>query len=129
MRNLWICKFSIGIFAVFIGLTVFTQSSSGAQEGGYEVVYALGKSAVKPLLNSPAIADLNGKTLCASGHTFEGDEALPALVNLLKERYPGIQYVSNKEIPDDVNTRAQMKEFQELLRQKGCDAVISGVGC
>lgn len=125
MRTKWLLPW-LGLGGLLIGLTLSPISANGEV---YEVVYPLGRSTIKPLSNSPAILNLSGKTICASGHTFEGDEAIPAIVDLLREQYPNIKLIPNNEIPDDVNTKEEMKKFQELLRKKGCDAVISGVGC
>ncbi len=112
---------ALGLAGLFLATAAFGQQ--------YEVVYPLGASAVKERANSPALPDLNGKTICGSGHTFEGDEAVQAMIDLLRGKWPNLKFIPNKEIPDDVNTPAEMKKFQDFLRQKGCDAVISGDGC
>ena len=95
----------------------------------YEIVYPIGKSilAVNPL--SPHIPDLTGKTICGSGHSFEGDEAFSAIANLLRKQYPDIKFIPNTELPEEVSTDKEIKAFQDILQKKGCDAVLSGIGC
>lgn len=95
----------------------------------YEVVYPLGKSTVESLPLSPPVADLNGKTICGSGHTFWGDEAIPQIVALLQQRYHNIKFIPNSEMPQQVSTKEEIAEFQKLLREKGCDILLSGNGC
>lgn len=123
-----------GMYRLMIGtfvplfLTLFV-SQGLAKEGIYDVVYPIGRSTLelKPL--SPHISDLNGKTICGSGHSYEGDEGVATIVDLLKKDYPNLKFIPNSELPDEVSTQKEISAFQEILKKKGCDAVISGTGC
>lgn len=95
----------------------------------YEVVYPLGESTTKVWPLSNPIQDLRGKTICGSGHTFRGGEAVAAIVGLLQKQYPGIKFIPNTEIPDEVSTKKEMAALQDILREKGCDILLSGTGC
>jgi len=94
----------------------------------YEVVYPIGtsKRAIKAL--APHISDLNGKTICGSGHSYEADEAFNAVTNLLKKQYPDTTFIPNSEFPDEVSTDNEIAAFQKVLQKKGCDALLSGIG-
>ena len=116
-----------GVFLLFLTASVLPQAS--AKDGVYEVVYPLGVSKQEVRALSPHLPDLNGKTICGSGHSYEGDEAVREIVNLLKGQYPDLKFIPNTEFPEDVSTDKQIAAFQTMLRQKGCDAVISGIGC
>ncbi len=100
-----------------------------AVKGVYEVVYPLGRSTAKATPLPVHIPDLSGKTICGSGHSFEGDEAVAAVVALLQKQSPGIKFVPNAEIPAEASTKEEMAKLQDLLRGKGCDAVLSAMGC
>jgi len=94
----------------------------------YEVVYPIGKVILDIKGLAPLIPDLNGKTICGSGHSFEGDEAADAIMDLLKKQYPEIKFIPNTEFPDEVSTDNEIAAFQRVLQKEGCDAVLSGIG-
>jgi len=48
---------------------------------------------------APHIPDLSGKTICGAGHSYEGDEAIAAVVELLKKQYRGIKFIPNSSSP------------------------------
>jgi ABC-type amino acid transport substrate-binding protein len=79
----------------------------------------------------PRISDLNGKTICeVSDYGFRSEEIFPVIRESLKKIYPDIKFVEYTNFP---NTHASdevqvIKSLPELLKAKGCDAVISGVG-
>jgi hypothetical protein len=95
---------------------------------GYEVVYPIGRTMIKVRALAPHIPDLSGKTICGAGHSYEGDEAIAAVVELLKKQYRGIKFIPNSEFPDDVSTPEEIAAYQDMLRKKGCDVVLSGIG-
>ena len=99
------------------------------KQGVYEVLSPVSKSAGNTVPLAANIPDLNGKTLCEIRHTFRSDETFPMLEQLLRERYPEVKFVSNKEVPDlPALSRDQIAELGNILRQKGCDALLSGNG-
>jgi hypothetical protein len=77
---------------------------------------------------APHIPDLKGKTICGAGHSYEGDEAVAEVVELLKKKYRGIKFIPNSEFPDDLSTQEEITAYQNMLRKKGCDIVFSGIG-
>jgi hypothetical protein len=95
----------------------------------YEIVYPIGRSILVIKALAPHLPDLTGKTICGSGHSYEGDEAFGMIAGLLNKQYPGIKFIPNTEFPEGVSTEKEMEAFQDTLQKKGCDAVLSGIGC
>ena len=84
---------------------------------------------------APRLDTLAGKTVCMVwNHSFKSDITLPAIGESLKKKYPDIRIVPYTEIdaairaagPGDV--AAEASALQAVLKQKGCNAVISGNG-
>jgi hypothetical protein len=98
---------------------------------GYEVVWPLGKIMSEKVTLAPRISDLSGKTIGElSDYGFRAEEIFPLIRASLSKRYPGIKFV---EYPTFGNTHGPQEAeiiatLPEMLRQYGCDAVISGVG-
>ncbi len=105
------------------------REKTNPREGVYSAVCPLGRSHAMSARRPASILDLSGKTICGSGHTGFGDEAVSAVAELLKKQYPGIKFVPNTDLPDEASTKEEMATFQEILRQKKCDVVLSGLGC
>lgn len=97
----------------------------------YEVVWPLGKSVYETLPLASRPADLSGKTICELWDwLFRADEIYPILREKLSKRYPGIKFVDynvfgNTHGPKEAEV---ISNLPALLRQHGCDAVISGMG-
>ena len=100
-------------------------------ESLFEVVWPLGRSVSKATAPAPAIADLNGKTVCELWDwVFRGDQMFPIINRELREQFPGVKIVDHQTMG---NTRGRDEaeyaaRLPELLRRHGCDAVISAVG-
>ena len=87
--------------------------------------------------NAPRLDTLNGKTVCelwATGH-WAGEKTFPVIRELLRKRYPDVKFVPYTEFPfkeRGFSTResyeAYFGKMDELLKPKGCDAVIVGNG-
>ncbi|MBI2910241.1 MAG: hypothetical protein HYX92_21575 [Chloroflexi bacterium] len=97
----------------------------------YEVVWPLGASMYNPQATAREVTDLSGKTVCQLWDwVFRGNEIFPAVAEILSKRYPGIKFVhydvfGNTHSPKE---REIVAHLPEMLRDQGCDAVISGVG-
>ena len=105
-----------------------TRTENIQQAGIYEVVYPLGRLTAKGLRLAQNIPDLRGKTICGAGNRFFGEEVTASVAKLLQQQYPGLKFIPNEELPALVETKEEMAKFKEILRQKGCDAVISATG-
>ncbi|MGZ5147199.1 MAG: UGSC family (seleno)protein, partial [Burkholderiales bacterium] len=100
-----------------------------------EVVSPLGGEASEQKSIAPRLSDLNGKTVAEIWNgVFKGDETFPAIRRALLQRYPGIRLVPFTEFPhfyggdNPTQQRALARQLASLVKEKGCDAVISGNG-
>lgn len=104
----------------------------GTEEGTYEVVYPIGTQVSQVRDVAPSIPDLNGKTICeVSNYAFRGEDSFPILEELMKKKFPGVNFVSYKEfgnIHDPSEEAERMAELPGKLKTFKCDAVIAGNG-
>lgn len=97
----------------------------------YEVVWPLGKSSYETRAPNERVADLSGKTVAELwDYLFRGEDIFPIVRARLKERFPGIKFVTydvfgNVHGPQQ---RELVADVPRLLKQHGCNAVISAIG-
>ena len=101
----------------------------------YEVVWPLGRSVANQRVDlAPPVTDLNGKTICEMwAGVYRGDEIYAILREELRRRYPGVRIIDHTAGGDIYHVVSNEREFAAasvpaLVRQHGCDAVISSVG-
>ena len=98
----------------------------------YEVVWPLGKSVVSAAVDPSApIVDLNGKTIGELWDwLFKGPEMFAIIRQRLRERFPDVKFVDYSTFGNIHGSREAevIAALPDLLRQHGCDAVISAVG-
>lgn len=100
-------------------------------ESAFEVVWPLGKAAYAARAPNARLADLNGKTIGELwDYLFRGEEIFPIVRALLRARFPGIKFVTYDVFGNVHGPRQRelLAHAPELLRQHGCDAVISAIG-
>jgi hypothetical protein len=102
-------------------------------EEKYEVVSPVAERYVKSITMAPRLDTLEGKTICELwNESFNADISFATLRELLKQKYHGIKVVPCTEMPihhtmEDIGIDNEpSKELIAALREKGCDAVISG---
>lgn len=84
--------------------------------------------------NAPRLDTLRGKTICEVWETgaWGGDRTFPVIRKLLQERFPDTKIVPYTELPvgDRFPRRywVPLDQVAEVLRSKGCDAVLFGNG-
>ncbi len=107
------------------------------EEPVYEVVSPLGEKGAAMLPAAPRLDTLNGKTICEiTNGGYRSDEVFPFIEELLKKEYPAIKKIIRYtdmprcDVPDlSVDTRAKTIEaIIAAIKEKGCDAVIGGMG-
>ena len=77
-------------------------------------------------LPASRLPDLRGKTVCELWDgLFKGDEMLPLIRDLLKKQFPDIKIIPYTEFPKIYPPPPQIGD---IVKQKGCNAVISAVG-
>lgn len=98
----------------------------------YEVVWPQSPMAVQPRRGAPRLPDLHDATVAFLwDYVFRGDELFPVLADELRSRHPGLTVV-----PYDVvgnthggNEAEVIEALPATLRDRGVDAVVSGMGC
>lgn len=111
-------------------------ASKSSAEPVYRVVSPLGDPAVKMIAMAPRLNTLNGKTVCLVWNkAFKADITLPVIGKSLKDKYPDIKIIPHTEI--DAAIQAVSREnpsadeaaiLRAVLKENGCDALISGNG-
>jgi hypothetical protein len=101
----------------------------------FEVVSPAGGESTDKRRVAERLPDLNGKTVAEIWNgVFKGDETFPVIRRALRDKYPGIRVVPYTEFPhfyggdNPTQQRALAQELAALVKEKGCDAVISGNG-
>jgi len=108
-----------------------------AKDEVYEVVSPLGEPVVKMITMAPRLNTLEGKTICEIWNGgFRGDESFPMIAEMLRERYPTVKMIPYTEFPlvtiASLHPEKKKKTLEDLrakIREKGCDAAITGNGC
>jgi hypothetical protein len=79
-------------------------------------------------LNAPRLDTLEGKTVCyLSDNEWQSWRTFPLLTDLLTKQFPTIKIVSWEEFPrDGDHGYPDFTKNPDLLKSKGCDAVILG---
>ena len=107
------------------------RTPSDATKPLYEVVWPLGQLAYDEVATPDRFSDLNNKTVCELWDwLFKGEEIFPMLRDLLSKRYPGIKFVEYNAF-GNTHGGKQTEVFANLprlLREHGCEIVISGIG-
>jgi hypothetical protein len=79
-------------------------------------------------LFSPRLDTLEGKTICELYNgSWEGERTFPLIRELLQKMYPTVKFVTYDQLP--MGTAAMTSEatkLGEVLKEAGCDAVITG---
>ena len=101
-------------------------------DGYYEVLWPRTPRQVKRKSLAPRLATLEGKTIAQLWDVlFRGDEVFALLEEGLKQRFPGVRFISWKEFGNTHgrNEREVLAGLPQRLKELGADAVISGMGC
>jgi len=103
-----------------------------SNDGYYEALWPRSprQSKVKPL--AKRLDTLNGKTIAQVwDQVFRGDEVFEFLEEGIKARYPDVKFVrwSDFGSTHGGNEREIVAALPQKFKEKGVDAVISGMGC
>jgi hypothetical protein len=112
------------------------MTSLAAENGAYAVVSPLGEPAVDKITMAPRLDTLEGKTIGEIWNGgFRGDESFPIIERMLRERYPGVRIIPYTEFPlitiaslHPEDKEKTLESLRAALKEKGCDAVITGNG-
>lgn len=101
----------------------------GNQE--YAVAWPLGRR-MSAAIDSPGRGEsLDGKTVCELWDLmFRGEEMYPLIREALRKRYPSVKFVDHTVFGNTHGAKQNelVAALPALLKQHGCDVVISGVG-
>jgi hypothetical protein len=100
-----------------------------------EVFSPEGLSAVNQTDAAPRLTTLDRKRVAEIWNgVFKGDMTFPIIRELLSKKFPGIEIVPYTEFPhapasdNPARQRELAREIALLVKEKSCDAVISGNG-
>src|ERR1043166_4353070 len=99
-----------------------------ASEGRYEVVWPVAERRLKTRPLAKRLDNLEGKTVAQLwDYLFAGDEVFVALEESLRERYPGVKFVSWREFGSThaVNEKELLASLPQRFKELGVDAAIS----
>jgi hypothetical protein len=102
-----------------------------SNDGRYQVVWPKGKSQIAAAPLSARLDSLAGKRIAQLwDNLFRGDEIFLHLERGLRERFPGVEFVSWREFGNTHggNEREVVANLPARLKELAIDAVISGVG-
>jgi hypothetical protein len=106
-----------------------------AVDAKYEVVSPLGERHIKWIDMAPRLDTIEDKTICELwNESFKSNITFPVIRDLLQKKYPGVKVVPYTDMPphhmleNPGVTNTASDELIAALREKGCDAVISGNG-
>lgn len=101
----------------------------------YKVVRPTGDLIHPMITQAPRLDTLDGKTICmVSNQGFKSHVTMPVIENLLRENYPNSKLIPPADMPraqkpPAVGAKDQATEAMiAALKEKGCQAVISGNG-
>ena len=104
---------------------------SDDSEPTYGVVWPLGKSAYDTRAPNERIADLNNITVAELwDYLFRGEDIFPIVRAKLREQFPGIKFVTYDVFGNVHGPRQRelIADVPKLLKEHGCNAVISAIG-
>lgn len=100
-------------------------------EEQYKVVWPLGRSVYETFSLAARRSSLDGQTICEIWDwLFRGPEVFPTIREALRRQYPAIKIVEYDKFPNTHghNEREVVPNLPKMLRDRGCNAVISGIG-
>jgi hypothetical protein len=104
-----------------------------AEKEKYEVVSPLAERSIDMITMAKRLSNLEGKTVCELwNESFKSNVTFPVIRELLRKNYPGIKIIPYNEMPkhhpmeDQGATNEGSDALIAALKEKGCDAVISG---
>lgn len=98
----------------------------------YEVVWPRSPRGVQQRRRADRLDSLAGKRVAFLwDYVFRGDELFPVLADELTKRFDDIEIVSFEEFGNlhGSDEKERVGRLPDALRDRGVDAVVSGMGC
>ena len=102
------------------------------QDGYYEALWPRAPKQMQQRQIAARLGTLEGKTVAQLwDYLFRGDQIFALLEEGLRARYPGIRFVSWREFGSTHGgeEKAALAELPRQFKERGVDAVISGMAC
>ncbi len=103
-----------------------------SMEPTYDVVWPKSARAVQARRAATRPAALDGlRVAFLWDHVFRGDEVFPILERELRARVPSIEVLGHHEFANTHGSdeKQMLDRLPDVLRDRGVDAVVSGMGC
>lgn len=104
----------------------------GVMETNFEVVWPRSPQGVQRRLRADRLDTLAGKRVAFLwDYLFRGDELFPVLERELKARFEDIEIVGYETFGNlhGADEKERVGRLADDLRDRGVDAVVSGMGC
>ena len=101
-------------------------------DGHYDVLWPRSPRRVTKKKLAPRVTSLEGKTVAQLwDFLFRGDEVFTLLEEGLRQRFPGVRFVSWRDFGNThgKDEREVLAALPQRFRELGVDAAISGMGC
>lgn len=98
----------------------------------YEVVWPRSPRGVQARRKARRLDSLDGKRVAFLwDYVFRGDELFPVLAKALTERHDGLAIINYTEFGNlhGADEKERIGRLPDNLRDRGVDAVVSGMGC
>lgn len=98
----------------------------------YDVVWPRSPRGVQRKRRAERLESLEGKRVAFLwDYLFRGDELFPVLASELVDRYPDIEIIDYAEFGNlhGADEKERIGRLGDDLRDRGVDAVVSGMGC
>ena len=87
---------------------------------------------MQPQRSAPRWPSLDGRRVAFLwDHVFRGDEVFPILTRQLRARFPTVQILDHEVFGNTHGSdeKQMIDRLPDALRDRGVDAVVSGMGC
>ena len=109
-----------------------TDGLNTGNDGHYDVLWPRAPRQMQQRALAPRLATLEGKVVAQLwDDLFKGDVVFALLEEGLRARFPGVRFVSWRELGSSHGDRERetLAALPERLRAFGVDAVVSGMAC
>lgn len=98
----------------------------------YQVVWPSSPSGIQKQRRADRLDTLNAKTVAFLwDYLFRGDELFPILADELRTRFDGLEVIGYEKFGNlhGADEKERVGRLPDDLRNRGVDAVVSGMGC
>lgn len=107
-------------------------AATSPTEPHHDVVWPRAPRGVQRRRRADRVASLDrARVAFLWDHLFRGDELFPVLARELRARHPDVEIVDHTEFGNlhGADEKLRLARLPSELRDRGVDAVVSGMGC